>query len=103
MERAITFGRAGMRDSGGSVSGSSVEHTTTTRVEAMASAAKMPRHPVNDIRKPPKAGEITGATPVTSMSRENIVEARSEEHTSALQSRFDLVCRLLLEQKNHNP
>src|SRR5207249_5175568 len=34
-----------------------------------------------------------------------IVEAvRSEEHTSELQSRFDLVCRLLLEKKKkkHN-
>src|SRR6266704_5432421 len=28
--------------------------------------------------------------------------ARSEEHTSELQSRFDLVCRLLLEKKNKN-
>src|SRR5437868_12030075 len=33
---------------------------------------------------------------------------RSEEHTSELQSRFDLVCRLLLEKKKkkktqHNP
>src|SRR5437868_8863939 len=27
-------------------------------------------------------------------------EDRSEEHTSELQSRFDLVCRLLLEKKN---
>src|SRR5699024_12598385 len=27
------------------------------------------------------------------------VEERSEEHTSELQSRFDLVCRLLLEKK----
>src|SRR5699024_11761137 len=27
-------------------------------------------------------------------------ENRSEEHTSELQSRFDLVCRLLLEKKN---
>src|SRR5699024_12153377 len=27
-------------------------------------------------------------------------DARSEEHTSELQSRFDLVCRLLLEKKN---
>src|SRR5207249_6718457 len=27
------------------------------------------------------------------------VEKRSEEHTSELQSRFDLVCRLLLEKK----
>src|SRR5438067_11055838 len=26
-------------------------------------------------------------------------EGRSEEHTSELQSRFDLVCRLLLEKK----
>src|SRR5699024_11586510 len=27
---------------------------------------------------------------------------RSEEHTSELQSRFDLVCRLLLEKNSHN-
>src|SRR5437868_15140405 len=29
-------------------------------------------------------------------------DARSEEHTSELQSRFDLVCRLLLEKKKKN-
>src|SRR5207249_6376464 len=29
-------------------------------------------------------------------------QERSEEHTSELQSRFDLVCRLLLEKKNTN-
>src|SRR5207249_7564857 len=29
-------------------------------------------------------------------------EARSEEHTSELQSRFDLVCRLLLEKKKQH-
>src|SRR5699024_11927277 len=34
----------------------------------------------------------TGAAQTTSYSR-------SEEHTSELQSRFDLVCRLLLEKK----
>src|SRR5699024_11646554 len=28
-----------------------------------------------------------------------VIHARSEEHTSELQSRFDLVCRLLLEKK----
>src|SRR5438067_3801116 len=28
--------------------------------------------------------------------------ARSEEHTSELQSRFDLVCRLLLEKKKYS-
>src|SRR5207247_4887472 len=30
----------------------------------------------------------------------NLVLPRSEEHTSELQSRVDLVCRLLLEKKN---
>src|SRR5699024_11254446 len=30
------------------------------------------------------------------------VKVRSEEHTSELQSRFDLVCRLLLEKKKEN-
>src|SRR5438105_12321620 len=30
----------------------------------------------------------------------SIVQNRSEEHTSELQSRVDLVCRLLLEKKN---
>src|SRR5699024_11967882 len=29
------------------------------------------------------------------------MSGRSEEHTSELQSRFDLVCRLLLEKKNN--
>src|SRR5207249_7068892 len=32
-------------------------------------------------------------------SADFIVVLRSEEHTSELQSRFDLVCRLLLEKK----
>src|SRR5437868_8468363 len=32
----------------------------------------------------------------------NMRNMRSEEHTSELQSRFDLVCRLLLEKKNTN-
>src|SRR5699024_12660520 len=32
----------------------------------------------------------------------NMAPPRSEEHTSELQSRFDLVCRLLLEKKKEN-
>src|SRR5699024_12866251 len=38
----------------------------------------------------------------TRLVRENqvVVSLRSEEHTSELQSRFDLVCRLLLDIKN---
>src|SRR5699024_11883332 len=35
------------------------------------------------------------------VSKGKVKEERSEEHTSELQSRFDLVCRLLLEKKNN--
>src|SRR5207249_6084435 len=44
------------------------------------------------------AGTAVSATP-----RSNITaRSRSEEHTSELQSRFDLVCRLLLEKKKNS-
>src|SRR5690606_39654763 len=33
----------------------------------------------------------------------SLAKTRSEEHTSELQSRENLVCRLLLEKKNYNP
>src|SRR5688572_31816897 len=36
----------------------------------------------------------------TKVSRKVIEAARSEEHTSELQSQSNLVCRLLLEKKN---
>src|SRR5699024_11304618 len=35
------------------------------------------------------------------ITRQEVEEVRSEEHTSELQSRFDLVCRLLLEKKKN--
>src|SRR5699024_12600781 len=38
--------------------------------------------------------------PYRSIGKVLIDNGRSEEHTSELQSRFDLVCRLLLETKN---
>src|SRR5690349_22217137 len=48
---------------------------------------------------PPPAEPRNGARPRTSSSA---MEPRSEEHTSELQSRRDLVCRLLLEKKKLN-
>src|SRR5207248_8305723 len=36
------------------------------------------------------------------LSRQPGAGIRSEEHTSELQSPYDLVCRLLLEKKNHH-
>src|SRR2546429_2146660 len=42
------------------------------------------------------------ATRPPAMSRPTISTCRSEEHTSELQSRLHLVCRLLLEKKKNN-
>src|SRR5699024_12845659 len=45
---------------------------------------------------------VIEALPSLGVAKENFaidLTIRSEEHTSELQSRFDLVCRLLLEQK----
>src|SRR5256884_25008 len=41
-----------------------------------------------------------GSSPRASMARAWVIASRSEEHTSELQSRLHLVCRLLLEKKN---
>src|SRR2546429_1371807 len=43
-------------------------------------------------------GVIIPTTPTGSLTR--LIVERSEEHTSELQSRLHLVCRLLLEKKN---
>src|SRR5690349_22521168 len=45
---------------------------------------------------------VTEESKLTSVGRELCVGMRSEEHTSELQSRRDLVCRLLLEKKNQD-
>src|SRR5438445_4833373 len=46
----------------------------------------------------------TGGTPARALRRADgkVVRTRSEEHTSELQSRQYLVCRLLLEKKKKN-
>src|SRR5256885_11237671 len=46
-------------------------------------------------------GNITQVTPQLTNSTVSISLNRSEEYTSELQSPCNLVCRLLLEKKNH--
>src|SRR5689334_24195318 len=48
--------------------------------------ARSPSSPLEHSFRPPHDG---------------VIISRSEEHTSELQSQFHLVCRLLLEKKNH--
>src|SRR5690349_23380784 len=53
--------------------------------------------PIFQRSKPPSSQHIFAATEVVRLRR--CEDVRSEEHTSELQSRRDLVCRLLLEKK----
>src|SRR2546429_6051728 len=56
-----------------------------------------------DEPRPPAAGASAAAA--VASGRQDTAFAgttRSEEHTSELQSRLHLVCRLLLEKKNHS-
>src|SRR5699024_12098497 len=88
-------------------------------VERMVCAATHPLRRCQNARSRPesvvRSGVVLGifgasGGPVTPLCRIRDVAAmaplcssppmRSEEHTSELQSRFDLVCRLLLEKKN---
>src|SRR2546422_4406514 len=41
--------------------------------------------------------------PKYALPPQHIIAVRSEEHTSELQSRLHLVCRLLLEKKKNHP
>src|SRR5207249_6286022 len=63
--------------------------------EASRARAAEPRHPCEDA-----TGRSRGAD--AELGGRATDTARSEEHTSELQSRFDLVCRLLLEKKKKN-
>src|SRR5689334_24443975 len=54
--------------------------------------------PVRPVLIGPKMRSINGRRRVQNL-REVSGQARSEEHTSELQSQFHLVCRLLLEKK----
>src|SRR5207249_11844266 len=47
----------------------------------------------------PLSGDVSKTPQFSGLRGTNRREGRSEEHTSELQSRFDLVCRLLLEKK----
>src|SRR5690606_39455232 len=62
---------------------------------------------IEDIRTVYPNREETQSLPIIEPSLETVNNAikqrdRSEEHTSELQSREKLVCRLLLEKKNKN-
>src|SRR6266704_4790392 len=82
--------------------GSSMRKTTGSciRLRAISSWRCWPplRVPAGCPRRSRSTGNCSHAR-LTSSSTRPRAGKRSEEHTSELQSRFDLVCRLLLEKK----
>src|SRR5207249_8533461 len=72
------------------------------------------RHPVDQLLLPHPPDRRAGQShrprirsPLTPWGARQLgstiaLRGRSEEHTSELQSRFDIVCRLLLEKKKHH-
>src|SRR3989475_5642839 len=76
-----------------------------TRGDAQQKAAALAAVPVSAVQLAPKAVPIVfEAVARTEGSKEVQIRtrARSEEHTSELQSQSNLVCRLLLEKKKKN-
>src|SRR3712207_8208834 len=61
-----------------------------------------PRRPARR-HAPPRAGDAEAGHSPDGRPRDRKDARRSEEHTSELQSRQYLVCRLLLEKKNTTP
>src|SRR2546428_4540688 len=70
-------------------------YTTLFRSSAPGERPHLPAHPRRALGAPALP------TPHRSSDHAQAFDRRSEEHTSELQSRSDLVCRLLLEKKKN--
>src|SRR5438270_9766922 len=55
---------------------------------------------LSTLRRPSALGTLGVAFATAALLASHLLTARSEEHTSELQSQSNLVCRLLLEKKN---
>src|SRR2546427_2354947 len=80
-----------------SVSGAKLPRGWNSSVVPTASPQARPS------RAPRYRSSVSMAMPVLALmvGQERCCAARSEEHTSELQSQSNLVCRLLLEKNNH--
>src|SRR2546428_1653049 len=72
--------------------------TATTEIYTLSLHDALPISPRSPAARAARAGPSTHARPPPA-TRRTSMSGRSEEHTSELQSRSDLVCRLLLEKK----
>src|SRR2546422_3528821 len=77
----------------------------TIRRGASARSGRLHRSHQTRTPKSPRKKTTPAATPTTTPPKFGMSASanRSEEHTSELQSRLHLVCRLLLEKKKNQP
>src|SRR3989442_10770201 len=75
-----------------------VRHATHRNPPRLLAAAGVPGATSGGRGKPGRA-EMSCADVMTASGEDPLAPSRSEEHTSELQSRPHLVCRLLLEKK----
>src|SRR2546422_4475065 len=74
-------------------------YTTLFRSVALTALTAAPRTAISASRDPVRCGLVTVSVSASPRSDAEPLSPRSEEHTSELQSRLHLVCRLLLEKK----
>src|SRR5207249_146624 len=81
--------------------GKTLDHTQVAGIAHLVSSS-LPDLPLNNVSIVDQNGNLlstTGSNAPGELDANQLSYLRSEEHTSELQSRFDLVCRLLLEKK----
>src|SRR5690606_41155379 len=78
-------------------------YTTLFRSSAPAFRSTSPARPSSRTRLPPRSARSSGSRTAICNVASSMRRSRSEEHTSELQSRENLVCRLLLEKKKKKP
>src|SRR3712207_8428427 len=77
-------------------------YTTLFRSDAGLGAQQVDRLPRRLAQRRQAPDPVGAGHAVRDVELERLRRERSEEHTSELQSRQYLVCRLLLEKKNNN-
>src|SRR5947208_9881440 len=71
---------------------------TVNGLRALGQRAALVAHPDGELRR--RAAEGLELIPIAPRTEMDLASARSEEHTSELQSPDHLVCRLLVEKKS---
>src|SRR5699024_12228165 len=96
---SLAFHKRGMRNAADEIGRAADEVIGTAHV-APVGVVHVSKNVIASFQHTRESFALYGDHAVFRNGSNEIFFKRSEEHTSELQSRFDLVCRLLLEKKN---